>query len=482
MEHLFTGDEQMNKTSFLERIKAAGIVGEGGAGFPAHVKYDAEVETVIANGCECEPLLHTDHHIMKHHGTRIGRAMQVLGHMTGASRLILGIKKKHTDIIPELRKELEQFGVSLHLLDDFYPAGDEQILVREITGRSVPPLGIPLNVGTIVANVGTLAHVCAALGDEISSSAPSADISPASPVQPVTDKILTVTGEVASPAVMQAPLGTPLPDCLHACGGPIPASPVFIIGGPMMGRVVVGMEALSKETVTKTTGGLIVLPEGHHLHRNASLSLDVMRRRAASACIQCRACSDICPRGLIGHPFETHKIMRLFAAGNEVSAAGAAAMICCECGACEHYICPMGMTPRRVNQAVKQALRTASIAYEGPRDILEAKTRYRSYRKIPVSRLAGRLGISQYMKLETPFLGELHPTEVNIPLRQHIGAPSVPVVREGDCVRKGDLIGAIPEKALGAQIHASVSGVVREIGSHIRISVQDVANTSRGDA
>ncbi len=454
----------MNKDSFLEKIKEAGIVGEGGAGFPSHIKYDAEVETIIANGCECEPLLHTDHHIMKHHAARIGKAVRTLGQFTGATRLVLGIKKKHTDIIGQLRQELEPFGVNLHLMDDFYPAGDEQILVREVTGKSVPPLGIPLNVGAIVANVGTLANVCAALEEN----------------KPVTDKFLTVTGEVNSPAVMQAPLGTPLTDCLRACGGIKTPSPAFILGGPMMGRVVVGMEALAKENVTKTTGGLIALPEEHYLQNNATLPLEVMRRRAASACIQCRACSDICPRGLIGHPFETHKIMRLFAAGNENSEAAASAMLCSECGACEHFICPMGMSPRRINQAVKQTLRSGSINYDGSREIAEEKTAFREYRKIPVSRLAEKLGIGSYMKLATPFIGEISPSEVNISLRQHIGAPSIPVVKKGARLRKGDLIAVVPEKALGAQIHASVDGTVVEIDSHVRIAAQNTATPTGG--
>lgn len=455
----------MDKLSFLQKIQSSGIVGEGGAGFPAHVKYDANVDIVIANGCECEPLLHTDHHIMKHRGPQIGRAMQVLGEVTGATKLVLGIKAKHKDIIPQLRKEIAPFGVTLHLLDDFYPAGDEQILVQEVTGKSVPPMGIPLNVGAIVANVGTLANVYAALGEDPSS----AELGVGSPV---TEKILTITGEVPSPGVLQAPLGTPLTECLNMCGGALPQNPVFILGGPMMGRVVTGLADLANETVTKTTGGLIVLHEGHYLHTNSTLPLEVMRRRAASACIQCRACSDICPRGLIGHPFETHTIMRLFAEGAEQSEAASAALICCECGACEHFACPMGMTPRRVNQAVKATLRSCGITYEGSKDIAEDRIVYRDYRKIPVSRLASRIGIAQYMNLETPFLGEISPAEVTISLRQHIGAPSVPVVNVGDTVRKGQLIADIPEKALGAKIHASISGVVQETGNHIRIVSQ----------
>ena len=442
----------MNKEVFIEAVRAAGLVGEGGAGFPAHVKYAATADTLIANGCECEPLLHTDHHIMRHFGESIGRAMKTLGDAVNAERRVLGVKKKHTDLIPSLREVLGSFGVDLFLMDDFYPAGDEQILVYEITGRSVPALGIPLNVGAVVANVGTLADVDAALGGT-----------------PMTDKFLTVTGEAGTPGIIRAPLGTPLGDCLEACGGARPSDPVFVLGGPMMGRVVQGAEALSRERVTKTTGGLIVLPSGHPLHRNATLSIDFMRRRAASACIQCRACSDLCPRRLIGHPLETHMVMRAFAARNELSETGSQAAVCCECGVCEQYACPMGMSPRRINQAVKAAMRGASMNYDGAKEIRTGFSRWREFRKIPVPRLAARLGIAEYMPLQTPWLGELNPAQVDIPLRQHIGAPSVPLVKEGDMVQKGDCIGEIPDNALGARVHATISGRVTAVGGSVSI-------------
>lgn len=449
----------MNKDSFIAAVRAAGIVGQGGAGFPAHVKYAASADTVIANGCECEPLLHTDQHAMAHNGAALMRAVRALTDAVGAERGVVALKRKHTDLVPMLRDEAAKKGLELALLDDFYPAGDEQVLVREVTGRSVPPLGIPLNVNVVVANVGTLVDVDAALGG--ATGAPL----------PLTHKVLTVTGDVARPGVVRAPIGTPLAECLDACGGALPQNPVFIAGGPMMGRLVEGPEALAREVVTKTSGGLIVLPFGHPLHRNAVLDVASMRRRAASACIQCRFCSDLCPRKLIGHPFETHKVMRAFGAGCEMEAE-AAAMLCCECGVCEQYACPMGLSPRRINQAVKTQLRGAKIAYVGPREIQEEQLRWREYRKIPVPRLAARLGISRYTSFDTPDLGDIAARAVAIPLRQHIGAPALPVVKLGDQVKRGGLIGEIPENALGARVHASIDGIVTKVADSIHISMQ----------
>lgn len=173
----------MDKQAFIAAVKAAGIVGEGGAGFPAHVKYAADADTVIANGCECEPLLHTDQHHMLHHANDIVRAFSELMQATGAKRGVIALKKKYKEATKILTDAIGNRPIELALLPNFYPAGDEQTLVREVTGRSVPPLGLPLMVGAVVANVGTLVSVAHALDGK-----------------PVTHKFLTVTGEVKKPA------------------------------------------------------------------------------------------------------------------------------------------------------------------------------------------------------------------------------------------------------------------------------------------
>ncbi|MEG1610371.1 MAG: SLBB domain-containing protein [Bilophila sp.] len=437
----------MDKQAFIAAVRAAGIVGEGGAGFPAHVKYAANADTVIANGCECEPLLHTDQHHMLHHAGQIVRAFGELMQATGARRGVIALKKKYKEATGILTEAIGSQPIELALLPNFYPAGDEQTLVREVTGRTVPPLGLPLQVGAVVANVGTLVSVANALDGA-----------------PVTHKFLTVTGEVKKPGIVRVPLGTSFSDCLAAAGGVTVSDPVFILGGPMMGRMVDSVDAFNKEVVTKTSGGLIVLPRGHYLHTNATLSVAHMRRRAASACIQCRMCSELCPRRLIGHPFETHRVMRAFGSGAEMTAeTGKLALLCCDCGVCEHFSCPMGLSPRRINQAVKNELRNAKIPYDGSREPNEDNTRWREFRRVPVPRLVAKIGISRYMELPTNDLGDLTPAEVRIPLRQHIGAPAQAVVKAGDQVKCGDVIGEIPKDALGARIHASMDGVVKSV-------------------
>lgn len=443
----------MEKERFIDLVKSAGIVGEGGAGFPAHVKYEACVDTVIANGCECEPLLFTDQYHMMHHAPDIVRALCTLVAVTGARRGVIALKRKHAAIVEHLSQAIAGMGLTLSLLDNFYPAGDEQVLVKEVVGRTVPPLGLPLNVGVVVANVGSLVSVSRAMDGH-----------------PVTRKVVTVTGEVAAPGLVEAPLGTPISALVAACGGERVSDPVYVLGGPMMGPVVDAPGAFAAAVVTKTTGGVIVLPRGHFLHVNARTPVAAMRRRATAACIQCRYCSELCPRYLIGHPFETHRVMRAFAAGVETtSEAARQAMLCCECGVCELYACPMGLSPRRINIAVKQAMRAAGQKFEGSCEVSGARDDWREFRHVPVPRLAARVGITAYMDIHPADCREVRPESVRIPLRQHIGAPARPIVAPGETVAAGQVIGEIPEGALGARVHASIDGVVTGVDQAVSI-------------
>jgi Na+-translocating ferredoxin:NAD+ oxidoreductase RnfC subunit len=192
----------MDTDAFIGMIRDAGVVGEGGAGFPAHVKYAASVDTVIANGCECEPLLYSDQYVMEHKPHEIVRALQTLVHATGASKGVIAIKKKYTAAAKAFEPLLKDASLELAQLDNFYPAGDEHILVHEVTGQTIPPLGLPKEVGALVANVGTLYSVNRAVEGG-----------------PVTQKVVTVTGEVERPGVLRVPIGTRVADCIAQCGG-----------------------------------------------------------------------------------------------------------------------------------------------------------------------------------------------------------------------------------------------------------------------
>jgi cobalamin reductase len=442
----------MNKDNLLKLVCDAGVVGEGGAGFPAHVKYDTRVDTVIANGCECEPLLYTDQHIMHRHSSDIVRAVQALVEVTGAERGVIAIKHKYSEAARRFTQAMAGTDLELAELDNFYPAGDEFVLVHEVTGKTIPPLGLPKDVGAVVANVGTLVNVKRALENV-----------------PVTRKVVTVTGEVAEPAVIEVPIGTPVAACIDRCGGPAVDDPVYVLGGPMMGRIVDSSEALASEVITKTSGGIIALPRGHYLHTANTIPLEVLQRRAAVSCIQCRYCTDQCPRYLLGHGFETHKVMRAFSAGIDSAMAAVQAHMCCECGVCELFSCPMGISPRRVNGLLKQRFREQGLAYEGPREVHPSQAALRPYRKVPVERLAYKIDIAGYMGLHPRFRETPPPAQVRIPLHQHIGAPASARVKVGDRVRAGDMIGRMAQGVLGAHVHASIPGVVTAVDRSITI-------------
>jgi Na+-translocating ferredoxin:NAD+ oxidoreductase RnfC subunit len=185
-----------------EQIRAAGVVGAGGAGFPAHIKAASAVDTVIANGAECEPLLNKDFEIMVRHAPEVVEGVRLLMGSTGASRGIVGIKDKNVQAIAAVSDVAGSPAVSVHRLGDFYPSGDEYILVYEATQRLIPPQGIPLNVGVVVSNVETLLNVALAARGI-----------------PVTRKWITVTGAVRRPVTFAAPVGMTFADALAVAGG-----------------------------------------------------------------------------------------------------------------------------------------------------------------------------------------------------------------------------------------------------------------------
>ena len=330
----------------------------------------------------------------------------------------------------------------------FYPAGDEQTMVQQVTGRSVPERGLPLDVGCVVDNVGTLLNVLQALNGD-----------------PVTDKYLSVVGEVKDPVMLHVPIGTPLSECV-AAAEPVLTDYAVIVGGPMMGKPLTAPEDIAAAVVTKTTGNIIVLPRDHYLFRRAQLSLDAIRHQTKSACIQCRMCTDLCPRYLIGHQIRPNLVMRnlwrektITGDGDYLAAFGDAAN-CCDCGVCEMFACPMGLSPRRVNQYIKGQLRQKGI--QVPRNMEPQARPFVDDRKTPTGRLIARLGLAQYDGKHAHACKTLEPERVTIPFQQHIGKPAVPVKSAGDTVRRGELLAQAAE-GLSVNIHASIDGVVEQV-------------------
>lgn len=431
----------------LNKIKEAGVVGAGGAGFPTHVKVSSKAKTIIVNGAECEPLLRVDQQLMSVKARQMVKSLKVLMEITEANEGMIALKGKYKDAINSLQKEIQDTRIRINILDDFYPAGDEHLTVYETTDRLVPQGAIPLKVDCVVINVETLINIEEAINGI-----------------PVTNTYLTVTGEVPKPITIKLPIGTPIKKALVIAGLTDFHNIKTIDGGPMMGRIV---ESLL-QPITKTTKGLIVLREDHPLITKRLKPFNKITREAMVACIQCRFCTDLCPRYLLGHKLEPHIIMRSIKNINGHEETFKMAMTCSECGICEQYACIMDLSPRRVNAILKAELAKKGLRPDLP--INQEASKLQKYRKIPVKRLISRLAISQYDK-EAPLIEDEYKMEkVFIPLQQHVGAPSIPIAKVGQRVEKGSLIAVIPDKALGANIHASISGIIQEISSHIVIS------------
>jgi len=435
-----------------DKVRAAGVVGAGGAGFPTHVKVESHVEVVIANGAECEPVLVSDQWVTANHPAAIMKALRSEGEAVGARRLVIAIKGKYRELIKRLGPLLDgDPAVALFELDDFYPAGDEHVTVHEVTGRVVPEGGIPLDVRVLVQNVATLLNIHRAAKGV-----------------PVTVKHVTVAGEVGRPGVYVVPIGTSATEVIAAAGGATVTGFRIIDGGPMMGMLL----ADGNRPVTKTTAGLLVLPADSPVVSMKSAGRNSQLRRAMAVCCQCRMCTDLCPRYLLGHRIEPHLAMRAMHTGDEQSAdVEAMAWLCSQCGVCEAYACPLGLSPREI--FAEFSGRNAASGAENPyRDRPDAARDAQAWSRVPKQRLTERLGLKGYL-CDPIGVPESIPTpwEVRIPLRQHIGAPAEPLVRPGDRVRTGDCIGEIPAGALGARVHASIDGVVKAVDSEsIRIA------------
>jgi Na+-translocating ferredoxin:NAD+ oxidoreductase RnfC subunit len=143
--------------------------------------------------------------------------------------------------------------------------------------------------------------------------------------------------------------------------------------------------------------------------------------------------------------------------------------MCSECGVCELFACPMRLSPRRINAMFKARFKEEGLRYEGPREIVDSQSVLNAFRKVPTARLAIKLDIARYMDLKPQDAGELCPASVQVPLHQHTGAPALSRVRVGDTVKPGDLIGEIPEGALGARVHAPIGGVVTRVDARVGI-------------
>lgn len=422
-------------------LQQNGIVGAGGAGFPTYAKLNENAETLILNCAECEPLLRLHRQLLEKYAQEIVETFHLIGQAVGAKELVIGIKKAYTKTIDALNGVIGAYPeVRLGLLDEVYPAGDEVVLIYEVTKKVVRPGGLPIEQGVAVFNVETVYNTYRAINQST----------------PVVDKLVSVVAEVDHPVTVRVPIGTTIEDTVKLADGITTKNPVYFIGGPMMGFI--GSGSLP---VTKTTNAILVLPEEHLIIQKKRKKTSIDLKRAAACCCQCSMCTDLCPRNRLGHPIQPHLFMRA-ATCKDVQEPNifVNTMFCSSCGLCEMYSCMQGLSPRTLMAEYKAGLRANGL--RPPQVEAKPVGPEREYRKVPMERLMARLDLTKYNK-EAPLDESVVPvSKVKIMLSQHIGAPAAAIVKQGDKVTKGQMI-AEPAKGLSVGIHASIDGVVSEV-------------------
>ena len=432
--------------NYIQRIKDAGIVGAGGAGFPTHVKLNAKAKLVLINGAECEPLLRVDQQLMEFSSQDVVDGLKIAITQVGATEGVVCLKAKYANAIVNLEDIVKDIpNIRLQIIKDYYPAGDEVQLVYEVTKKVVPLMGIPLDVGVVVINVLTSINIARNI--------------------PVTERVITVTGEVGKPTTFIAPVGTPYSELIRACEGPTDIENYrIIVGGPMMGDIEFDWET----PITKLTGGLIILPLNHSLVIKKTRPTETDLNLTKAICCQCSMCTDMCPKNILGLNTEPHKVMRGLA-NEDAGALGTISSVvsCNNCNLCTYYACPMDLDPGKITTMVKNSLLSKGLKTE---KIVPYETEdLRDSKKVPTKRLIARLELPDY-DVKAPLVHEIFRTkQVKVLLKQHIGVVATPTVLLGDEVYKGDLIGTCGDK-LGANVHASINGKVIDItNSYIEI-------------
>jgi len=318
----------LSDAEFVAEVQKAGLVGLGGAAFPTHVKYKVPegktISRLVINGCECEPYLTTDHRLMVERPAAILRGIAIAAHRLHVEETVIGVELNKPDAVTALQQAIDEAGVGATVrvapLRVKYPQGAEKMLIEAVYGIEVPSGGLPLDVGCVVNNVGTMAG----LADWFDGGLP------------LIERIVTVAGPgIERPANLLVPVGTPVRAVLDHCGGLKPATREVVMGGPMMGQPLTGLDV----PVLKGTSGLLAFTGTE------------TRLPAEYSCIKCGRCVEACPQFL-----NPSRLQRLARAGRFEEMERWFVNDCVECGSCT-FACPSGIPVVQLIRVAKSAVR-----------------------------------------------------------------------------------------------------------------------------
>ena len=435
----------MNLAELQKIVYDAGIVGAGGAGFPTHRKFSDKVKQIIVNAAECEPLMMVDHHILEHHLQALIDTLNLLIDTLGADEAIIGIKGKNMHLLDEkIVASLKGTRVSIHEIPDIYPAGDEVVLTYETTGKIIPEGAIPVMVGVMVINVETVYNIHRMVERG----------------EPVTDKYITIGGDVPKDITVKAPVGIKIKELLETAGYGDLDGKAVINGGPMMGKLV----DIENDVVTKTTKGLLIFPVTHSIIQRKKMPMSMTLKRASAACCNCTMCSDLCPRQLLGYDLHVHKTLRA-ASHSEVmnTESFLQSALCCGCGVCTVVACQQMLDPQAISMEVKGELGKQGLRRQNNKAPEKVRPE-RAGRLVSSQTLIDKLGIRKYVKGSvTRDYMKFNPKTVYIELKQHVGKPASAAVKAGDKVKVGDVVAATAYEDLGTTMHASINGTVKAV-------------------
>jgi electron transport complex protein RnfC len=311
-------------------VRDAGVVGLGGAAFPTHVKLTppegAKIDTLVLNGCECEPYLTSDHRTMAEYPDRVILGTRIMMMCLGVSHAMIGIEKNKPDAIEALTAALpSDLNITIHPLTVKYPQGAEKMLIDALLKREVPSGKLPLDAGVVVQNVGSIAAIAEVFETGL----------------PLVERIVTVTGKgIQEPSNLIVPVGTKLRDLIDMCGGLKEDAFEIVFGGPMMGASQASMDV----PLLKGTSGVVVLSE------------DECKRAETHACIRCGHCLDACPIFLNPQHLGALARAERFEEMNDYHLAD-----CMLCGCCS-YTCPSNIPLSQLFQMAKTALWKRQVA------------------------------------------------------------------------------------------------------------------------